>query len=117
MSYKIQGPYTHENFTVFVLCSEKQDEDNYLTLEEGLKSGDVKVSEMENERVGTLEIDNTSDQPLYLQEGERLQGGKQDRIITASLVIPPKSGKTTIPTFCVEHARWQTGEKGRASCN
>ncbi len=113
VSYKVQGPFTHENFTVFVLCSEKQDKDNYLTLEEGLKSGDVKVSEMDDERVGTLEIENASEQPLYLQEGERLQGGKQDRIIIASLVIPPKSGKTSIPTFCVEHDRWQAGTKGK----
>jgi hypothetical protein len=112
VSYAIRGPHSHENFTVFLLCSNKQDENDYLTLDEGLKRGDVKVSEMENETVGTLHIENASEQPLYLQEGERLQGGKQDRIIIASLVIPPKSGKTSIPTFCVEHDRWHAAEKG-----
>jgi hypothetical protein len=111
--YTILGPHSHENLTVFVLTSDKQDDTDYLTLDEGLKSGDVKVAEMELETVGALQIENTSDRPLFLQEGERLEGGQQDRVIIASLVIPPKSGKTSIPTFCVEHDRWQVTENGK----
>src|SRR5262249_23280281 len=36
-----------------------------------------------------------------------------DRTIATTLVIPPHSGKTTLPTLCVEHNRWVEGEKGR----
>ncbi len=111
--YTIKGPHSHENLTVFLLYSDKEDESDYLTLEEGLKSGDVKIAEMERETVGTLQIENSSERPLYLQEGERLQGGRQDRVITASLVIPPKSGKTTVPSFCVEQHRWKEGDTGK----
>src|SRR5262249_11105660 len=85
----------------------------FLTLDEGLKEGLVMISEQEQERVGALLIENKSNRPLYLQEGERLSGGKQDRTIISSLVIPPNSGKTTVPTFCVEHNRWVEGNKGR----
>jgi len=91
-AYSIQGPFTHQDLTVFLLCSDRQDGHDFLTLDEGLKDGLVTITEQEQERVGALWIDNQSDRPLYLQEGERLIGGKQDRTIISSLVIPPKSG-------------------------
>ena len=112
-AYHIRGPFSHQDLTVFLLCSDRQDGHDFLTLDEGLKEGLVTITEQEREQVGALQIENQSDRPLYLQEGERLIGGKQDRTIVSSLVIPPKSGKTSVPTFCVEHSRWVEGEKGR----
>jgi hypothetical protein len=113
-TYQIHGPYSHEDLAVFLVCSDRKDEHDFLTLDEGLKEGLVKITEQEQERVGALWVDNQSDRPLYLQEGERLQGGKQDRTIVSSLVIPPKSGRTAVPTLCVERSRWVEGKKGRA---
>ena len=110
---RIRGPFTHQNLTVFFLGSDRQDPTDFLTLDEGLKSELVKITEQEQERVGALHIENQSDRPLYLQEGERLQGGKQDRVITTSMVVPPRSGKTSVTTLCVEHDRWVVGNKGR----
>jgi hypothetical protein len=112
-TYHIRGPFAHQDLTVFLLCSDRQDGHDFLTLDEGLKEGLVTITEQEQERVGALLIENQSDRPLYLQEGERLVGGKQDRTIVSSLVIPPKSGKTSVPTFCVEHNRWVEGNKGK----
>jgi hypothetical protein len=112
-AYRIQGPFTHQDLTVFLLCSDRQDGHDFLTLDEGLKGGLVSITEQENEQVRALSIENQSDRPLYLQEGERLVGGKQDRTIISSLVIPPKSGKTSVPTLCVEHHRWEEGKKGK----
>jgi hypothetical protein len=112
-AYHIQGPFTYQDLTVFLLCSNRQDSNDFLTLDEGLKEGLVTITEQEHERVGALSIENRSDRPLYLLEGERLLGGKQDRTIVSSLVIPPKSGKTSVPTVCVEHSRWVEGKKGR----
>src|SRR5262249_33812853 len=112
-SYRVSGPYAHENLTVFLLHADRQDERDYLTLDEGLREGLVTIAEQAQERVGALQIENRSDRPLSLQEGERLQGGKQDRTIIASLVIPPHSGQTSVPTFCVEQSRWVEGDRGR----
>ena len=109
---RITGPFAHENVSVYLIHSEDQDDHDYLTLDQGLKDGVVKISEREQERVGELQIDNQSDQYLFLQEGDRLQGGKQDRTIIASLVVPPKSGKMPVPTFCIEQSRWQKGRMG-----
>ncbi|HEV3078379.1 MAG TPA: DUF6569 family protein [Gemmataceae bacterium] len=112
-AYHIQGPFSHQDLMVFLLCSKRQDENDFLTLDEGLKEGLVTITEQEHERVGALWIENQSARPLYLQEGERLIGGKQDRTIISSLVIPPRSGKTSVPTFCVEHNRWVEGTRGK----
>jgi hypothetical protein len=111
---RVTGPYEHENLAVFLIHADKQVEGDYLTLDEGLRQNVVKITEMEQEQVGELQLDNQSDQPLYLQEGERLSGGKQDRIIIASMVVPPHSGMTSVPTFCIEQSRWQERESGRA---
>jgi hypothetical protein len=35
-AYRIQGPFSHEDLTVFLLCSNHQAADDFLTLDEGL---------------------------------------------------------------------------------
>src|SRR5262245_14162227 len=49
---RVSGPYRHESLTVFLVHSQKQDESNFLTLDEGLKDGLVKVTELDQEQVG-----------------------------------------------------------------
>ncbi len=110
---RVSGPYVHENMTVFLLHAKDQDNRDFLTLDEGLAKKLVKVTEQEKEQVGSLLIDNTSDRPLFLQEGDRVQGGNQDRIIVTSLVVPPGSGKMKLPTFCCESGRWAPGRGGK----
>jgi hypothetical protein len=109
---RISGPYLHKNLAVFFIRSDTQDPRDFLTLDEGLASGKVHVTEQAREQVGQLTIDNQADQPLYLQEGERLQGGNQDRTIIASLVVPPHSGPTALPAACIEQGRWTAGANG-----
>jgi hypothetical protein len=111
---RVSGPYVHENLTVFLVHAEQQDQGDFLTLDEGLTKGLVEITEKEQGQVQKLVIDNKSDQPLYLQEGERIQGGKQDRIIASNLVIAAHSGKQSLPAFCVEQSRWTEGKSGPA---
>jgi hypothetical protein len=109
---RISGPYVHENLAVYLLHRKEADPQEYLTLHEGLKSGSVAVTEKEQEQVEKLIVENKSDLPLFIQEGDRLQGGKQDRIVGISLVVPPRSGKVPVPAFCVEQSRWTRGAHG-----
>lgn len=106
-SYRISGPYSYRNLSIFLLHSNAQDNRNFMTLPEGLKAGLVKVTERQQASVGELQISNLSDRPLFLQEGDRLQGGKQDRTTYASLVIPPRTRNVPLPAFCIEPGRWQ----------
>src|SRR5262249_16545406 len=51
-------------------------------------------------------IENVSDEEVYVQSGDIVKGGRQDRVLAMDLIVPPKSGKMPIESFCVEHGRW-----------
>lgn len=113
--YRIAGPFVHENLAVFVLHSRDHDETDFLTLDEGLKDGSVMVSEKAEGQVNELLVENRSKRPLFVQVGDRLRGGKQDRIVGASFVVPPLSGQQPIRSFCVEQGRWSPTTAGTMS--
>jgi hypothetical protein len=100
------GPTSVDNLDVFVGVADERDDRDFLTLEEGLTSGSVVINEKAQAQVAEVEVENRSDQPLFLQEGERLCGGQQDRIVRTTVVIAPRSGKVAVAVFCVEPGRW-----------
>lgn len=115
---RVSEPVTYKNLSVYFLHSDRRDDRQFLTLNAALEKGLVKVTELQQEQVGKLTIENLSDKPLFLQEGDRVTGGKQDRTIYTSLIVPAKSGKQQIPTFCVEPTRWKQGATGLSfMCN
>ncbi len=109
---RVAGPYTHENLAIYILHSDKQvdSEADYITMEEGIKAGLVKVSESKRAQVQQLRVSNKGKLPLYLQIGDLVSGGQQDRTLQSSMVIPPKTRKAPLPSFCVEEARWSGGK-------
>lgn len=115
-AYRLSGPHTHGNLSVYLIHSKDAPQVDFsgLTLEEALKSGAVKVTEKaEGAEVNELQVENTSDLPVYLQAGDTVKGGKQDRTIAVDAVLPPKSGKRSIDAFCVEPGRWASREGAR----
>ncbi|MEL6832522.1 MAG: DUF6569 family protein [Bacteroidota bacterium] len=55
--------------------------------------------------VNALTVQNKTDAPVFLMEGDVVQGGNQDRVIAEDAVIAARSIQD-IPVFCVEHGRW-----------
>jgi hypothetical protein len=57
-----------------------------------------------------------SEQPIFVQAGDIVKGGRQDRTLAVSLLLPPKSGRIPIASFCVESGRWSARghENGQA---
>jgi hypothetical protein len=80
-----------------------------LTLSEALARKQVLVHETGN--VNQLVIENRGDEEVFVQAGEIVKGGKQDRVLTVSLLLPKHSGPMPIGAYCVEHGRWQ--QRGR----
>jgi hypothetical protein len=109
--YKISGPYTHNNLAVFLIHGQdKLAGKTFLTLQEALKQRKVVVYETQN--VNELAIENLSRyEEVYVQSGDIVKGGQQDRMLGVDLVVPPRSGKISIAAFCVEQGRWQ--KRGR----
>jgi hypothetical protein len=109
LALRLSGPYTHDNLTIFLIHGDDQMKGRkFLTLDEALEQKKVVVHETTNVR--ELAIENTSDEEVFIQAGDIVKGGKQDRILAADLIVPPKSGKVPLASFCVEAGRWAQRE-------
>jgi hypothetical protein len=103
----VSGPYTHESLTIFLFHGGDQiDGSRYASLSEGLEKKHVVVHETGT--VGQLEVENLSQNTdVFIQAGDVLKGGWQDRTIAIDFIVPAQSGRIPIPAFCVESGRWQ----------
>jgi hypothetical protein len=121
--YKVLEPIRHGNLTVFpVVTARSHDTQDFITLDEGLRSGDVIVTEsgsvqplmrrrrtpiqQSGPQVNQLVLVNNSKRPLILLAGEIVTGGKQDRVIGKDRIVPAESDPIDLGVFCVEPGRW-----------
>jgi hypothetical protein len=121
--YKVLDPIQHGNLTVFpVVSATSHNTSEFITLDEGVRSGQVVVTEYgnvlplmrrrpiriesEGARVNQLVLVNNSKRPLILLAGEIVTGGKQDRIIGKDRIVPAESDPIDLNVFCVEPGRW-----------
>jgi hypothetical protein len=102
--YRISGPFVHENLAVYFVHGKGKGGPVPLTLEEALAEGLVNV--YETGQVNQLAIENLGREEVFVQSGDIVKGGRQDRLLTVSLTLPPNSGRVPIASFCVEQGRW-----------
>lgn len=104
-NYIVSGPYSHKNLTIFLLHGSGQSQGRApLTLQEAMKRKLVVVRETGD--VNRLTVQNRSNQEVFVQAGDIVKGGQQDRVFALDLIVPPKSGRIPIDAFCVEQGRW-----------
>ena len=117
---RLSGPYTYKNLTVYLIHGDDVRKGaTPLTLEEAMERKLVVVHETSD--VNELAIENVSPTVLvkgggstvgigaydvYVQAGDIVKGGKQDRVLAVDLIVPARSGRMPIDSFCVEHGRW-----------
>jgi hypothetical protein len=126
--YTVLEPIRHGALTIFpVVAGTSHDTHEFITLDEGLRSGEVVVSESgsasplvrprhgegvwqegrrDGAQVNSLVLVNNSKRPLILLAGEIVTGGKQDRIIGKDRLVPAESDPIDLSVFCVEPGRW-----------
>ena len=129
--WRLLEPVSYENLTVFpVVSSSGYDTSAFLTLEDGLSSGEVTVREQGGDviyrnrdgsrpavqnyggpSVNQLVLVNHSKRPLLLLAGELVSGGKQDRVIAKDRIVAPFGEPLPLNVFCVEHGRWSAGSQ------
>jgi ARG and Rhodanese-Phosphatase-superfamily-associated Protein domain len=131
----VLDPVTRGSLSIYPVVSNLSiNTSAFLTLDEGLKSGEVRIAEWSEvgsplvrnrqrwprplppqpgyyggARVNELVLVNESSRPLLLLAGEVVSGGKQNRIIGSDLIVPPDSPPLPLTVFCVEHGRWSAG--------
>jgi hypothetical protein len=127
--WRVLDPVRYENLSVFpVVSRQAADTTAFATLDEGLSSGEVVVTESGAEMirrsrdgrpvaipeqhgasVNQLVLINRGSKPLLLLAGELVSGGKQDRIIAKDRIVPPGAAPLPLDVFCVENGRWSAG--------
>jgi hypothetical protein len=106
-AYRISAPYSHKNLTIFLIHGKDEtSKKNILTLPEAMQRQVLRVYETSD--VNQLAVENISKQfDVFIQSGDIVKGGKQDRVLAVSIIIPARSGRIKIEAFCVESGRWQ----------
>ncbi len=126
--YRVLAPIESGNLLLFPVVradGKSTMETPFITLDEGLKSGDVEVTETGRARglvrrrgggdapnsyrgdeVNTLVLVNRSLRPLLLLAGEVVTGGKQDRIVAKDRIVPADGDPIDLSVFCIEPGRW-----------
>jgi hypothetical protein len=127
--WRLLDPITYENISIFpVVSAIAQDTSAFVTLDDGLSSGDVVVREQGGDgmarnrdmrpsaqqyntgaSVNQLVLINRGKRPVLLLAGELVSGGKQDRIIAKDRIVAPGADPLPLDVFCVEHGRWSSG--------
>lgn len=106
-NYKLSQAYTHKNLTIFLIHGkDSSTKTNIMTLQEAMERKLLVVYETSD--VNELEVENLSKtQDVFIQSGDIVKGGKQDRVLAISIIIPARSGRVKIEAFCVESGRWK----------
>ncbi|HEV8482039.1 MAG TPA: DUF6569 family protein [Blastocatellia bacterium] len=122
-SWRLGAPVRFENLTVFpVIGDESPDVGGFITLDEGLRSGKVTLTEIgakgrvrrigagrqasDDAEVNKLMLTNRSGKTLILIAGEMVVGGKQDRIVGHDCLVASNNIPVRLDVFCVEPGRW-----------
>src|SRR5262249_9447907 len=113
-STNVLAPIQYKHLAVFPVVKKggaAQARADYLTLAEGLKSKQVRVTEHTGGgQVNRVRIDNRSQRPLLVLGGEVILGGQQDRVIGKDTIVPPGQ-QVSMDVFCVERGRWKGGSE------
>jgi hypothetical protein len=101
----LSGPYVYRNLAIFAVHDRSATRHaDVLTLQEGLDKKVVTIEEVG--QVNRLVASNRGDKSVFLQAGDIVKGGQQDRVLQHDTVLPPNSKRVALSVFCVESGRW-----------
>jgi hypothetical protein len=104
--YRVSEPVSYKNLSIFLIHGKDENtKGNILTLQEAMERHLFVVYETSS--VNELMVENLSKEfDVFIQSGDIVKGGRQDRVLAVSIIIPARSGKVSIEAFCVESGRW-----------
>lgn len=104
---RVGAGIARHNLTIFPLFAEDDVRPaEYTPIGAALRAGSAKITEVsEGGDVPTLALENLTDIPVLIIDGEELLGARQNRISNLTILAP---GKHTLPlpVSCVERGRW-----------
>jgi ARG and Rhodanese-Phosphatase-superfamily-associated Protein domain len=108
LSSIVVGPaVASADLAVFPLIGRALHEHAYDTLQDTIRAGHAKVTEVsESGHVPELRVVNDGGSSVLIVDGEELVGAKQNRVLNTTVLVAAGS-QLTIPVSCVEQGRWQ----------
>lgn len=101
VKFEVSAPVTHANLSVFFIHGPAAAaEPKVITLQDALNQGLATVHDQ-----GMLSVDNRSNLPLFIQGGDIVKGGNQDRVLPYDYMIPAGAMRSPVAAFCVEAGR------------
>jgi hypothetical protein len=104
--YMLIGPCEYKNLALYLITGKETAEDiPFMTLQQALKRKLAIIKETGD--VSNLTVTNNAKKAwLFIQAGEIVRGGKQDRTIRTDCIVPPGTENMPLQSFCVEKGRW-----------
>lgn len=100
--YPVEGT----KLQIFTLRAPQEFSKPVIELSQALSANITQITEVDTAgSVQDLAVINQSEYYLLIYEGSLLKGAKQNRVVNATLLLPPFS-KNIIPASCVEQGRW-----------
>ncbi len=105
-SVQFGEPQIYKNIAIVPLIAPGDGTFQYNTLGDALGTANFAITEVSaGGSVPELMVENRSDTPVLLVDGEELAGAKQNRVLNTSILIK-ESSQTKIPVSCTEQGRW-----------
>jgi hypothetical protein len=77
------------------------------TLDRAIEQGEARVTEIdESGSVPQLKVWNDGDLPILILDATELEGGKQNRMLNTTVLVPPHTA-IRVPVSCIERGRWR----------
>ncbi len=91
-SVDLASSHAFRNLTMFPLIAKGERTADYLTLDEALATGAVRITETsESGTVPELSLRNDGNTRVLLLDGEELLGAKQNRVLNLTILVPAVS--------------------------
>jgi hypothetical protein len=102
----VVGPFTHANLSVYLIHgADGVRGQKVLPLQSALEQNLAVVHE------GAINVDNFAALPLFIQAGDIVKGGSQDRVLPYDYLVAPGQNRLPLTVFCVEAGR--SGPRGQ----
>lgn len=102
----VTGPFTHANLSIYLIHGgDTLKGQQVMPLQSALEQNLVVVHE------GALAIDNFAAVPVFIQAGDIVKGGSQDRVLPSDHLVAIGRNRLPLTVFCVEAGR--SGPRGQ----
>ena len=88
---RVSGPIVHDNLAIYLVHGSATGGAVPMSLEEALAKGRVKVRETGS--VNELTVENVGNDEVFVQAGDIVKGGRQDRVLSVDLLAAAAFGR------------------------